>query len=526
MIYLDGNNEEFEPFEHPSQMPAKVILEEKESPEAVLTTLKERYAKIADEFAHQELSRHYSRETRYDDGIEEPTFPVVILHSAHSSTPRSIVILPDGRKAVMLDAHRIQTLCGVQEIMPLSHAQQLSSAKKGHRLCRQCQGKHLPELRPTPIASVTVRTTLPCEKCHADLRSSSYWDGADTLVCIPCGTRLERPLTALTQEETDANETALLHLPIVELDGTGTVDATDEEESMTDGPDESGSDEDTLATDTDDIVSPFDDDITVDVLPEATPLTTDELADIQAMLDDPTQRHNATTHSTVLQHLLALTTLRMQNPADDEAFKIVFAEVVGEEVGQLGDLIHAPACDLFKSSRSPLRQLLVDRAIQNHDPADRRMAIWAAVGRLLNESNVAWLKDFRANIMPATVPQQKKARAEFWQQIQASRKADAQPILDWLSELSREDLALLAGDPETTHPFVHHPDPDVFQSTDTLINPLIRYIANELQRFRQKESGCHLLAGDYGLSVDTLKTIARQTGQLPVAPQVPSATAA
>lgn len=525
MIYLDGNNEEFEPFEHLSQMPAKVILEEKESPEAVLATLKERYAKIADDFAHQELSRHYSRETRYDDGIEEPTFPVVILHSAHSSTPRSIVILPDGRKAVMLDAHRIQTLCGVQEIMRLSHAQQLSNAKKGHRLCRQCQGKHLPELRPTPIASVTVRTTLPCKKCHADLRSSSYWDGADTLVCIPCGTRLERPLAALTQEETDANETALQHLPIVELDGATTVEATDDEDFLNDGPDESVAD-DALSTDPDQIVSPFDDDITVDVLPEATPLTTNELDEIQAMLTDPTQRHNAITQSTVLQHLLALTTLRMEHPDDDETFKIVFAEVVGEEVGQLGDLIHAPACDLFKSSRSPLRQLLIDRAIQNHDPADRRMAIWAAVGRLLNESNVAWLKDFRANIIPATVPQQKKARAEFWQHIQTSRKADAQPILDWLSGLSREDLALLAGDPETTHPFVHHPDPDVFQSTDTLINPLIRYLANELQRFRQKESGCHLLAGDYGLSVETLKTIARQTGQLPNASHVPSATAA
>ncbi len=524
MECFDDSGNEFDLYERPYAMPAKVILDVHERPEEVLPSLQDRYTKLVDEFAAQELSRHYSRETRYEDGMEEPTFPIVTRQPSTSTQPRSTVVLPDGRKAVLLDRQRIQTMCGIQTIMRLSDAQQMRGSRKGTRLCPQCHGKHLPNAATTPVASVTVRTTIACPKCQANLHSSSYWDGDDTLVCIPCGTRITRPLMKLTREEEDANDLALTHASIVEP-STAVDQAENDAEFGGEELDELDPD-DHLAEVGEDQVSPFDEDITVDVLPETTPIDAQELAEIQAMLADPTRRLDTIAHSIVIQQLLAMTTARMENPMDHEAFKTVFAEVVSEEIGQLGDLIHSPACHLFKSSKSPLRQGLIDHAIQQTDNADRRMAIWAAAGRLLTESNTAWLKDFHAEVDPASVPQQKKARGEFWRQLRTSRKAEVQPIVEWLHSLNREDLALLAGDPDTTHPFVHHPDPEVFQDTDTLLNPLIQFLANELQRFRQKESGCQLLAGDYGLDVDTLKAIARQTGQLPPATQVPTAHAA
>ena len=154
------------------------------------------------------------------------------------------------------------------------------------------------------------------------------------------------------------------------------------------------------------------------------------------------------------------------------------------------------------------------------------MAIWAAAGRLLQESNISWLKDFHRAAADGPVPTDRKARAEFWRTLQQAKKAEAQPIIDWLYSLSKEDLAQLAGDPESSHPFVHHPDPDVFQSTDTLVRPLIQFLANELQRFRQKTSGCAILAGDYGLAVETLTAIAVQSGQLPARSTPPHTAAA
>lgn len=524
MECFDDSGNEFDLYERPYAMPAKVVLDINECPEDVLPTLQDRYAKLVDEFAAQELSRHYSRETRYEDGMAEPTFPIVTRQPSTSTQPRTTVVLPDGRKAILLDQQRIQTLCGIQTIMRLSEARQLRTPRKGSRRCPRCHGKHLPNTGTTPVASSTVRPTIACPKCQANLRSSSYWDGGDTLVCIPCGKRLFRPLIKLTREEEDANDLALLHTPVMEP--LAAVDPSDEESDVLGDEMDDLDQADPLTESNEDHVSPFDEDISIDVLPETTPIDADELAEIQAMLADPSRRLAATGHSTVIQQLLAMTTARLENSVDHESFKTVFAEVVSEEIGQLGDLIHSPACHLFKSSKSPLRQGLIDQAIQQTDNANRRMAIWAAAGRLLTESNSAWLKDFHAEVDPASVPQQKKARGEFWRQMRASRKAQVQPIVDWLLSLSREDLALLAGDPETTHPFVHHPDPEVFQETDPLLNPLIQFLANELQRFRQKESGCQLLAGDYGLDVDTLKAIARQTGQLPPVAQVPTAHAA
>ena len=126
-----------------------------------------------------------------------------------------------------------------------------------------------------------------------------------------------------------------------------------------------------------------------------------------------------------------------------------------------------------------------------------------------------WLKDYRAAARETRIPSGRNERAQFWKHLQQAKKHEVQPIIDWFLALSKEDLSLLAGDPDSTHPFVHRPDPEVFQSTDTLLAPLIRFLANELQRFRQKQTGCALLAGDYGIAEESLRQIAIQSGQLP-----------
>lgn len=529
MEYLNPFNEPIDPETDSFTMPTRVILEPDENETAVLESLEQRYARLIDEWAHQELEQYQSRETRYEHDHEQPTFPIVVRTLHHSTRPRPEVVLPDGRRALLLDGQRVQTQCGIQEILLLRDLRQLRRRPSGRRLCPGCGGKHLAEPPSVPARRLDAPPVIPCQKCQSNLASSSYWDGPDTLVCLHCGARVARPLGQLSHEEEAANESAIAQLLATD-EATVTSESTDEDDAET-GFELEPIEEDETAhvianEDGDEILSPFDDHYSVDSAPETTPLDVTELLEIQALLDSPQARWDSERHSIVIQQLLAIASARIEHPQDDVEFQEVFRRVVAEEVGHLGDLLHDPACQLFKASCSPLRQELLDRAIQQHDTPETRMAIWAAAGRLLNETNVQWLKDYRAAARDARIPSDRKARAQFWKSLQRAKKHEAQPIIDWFLSLSKEDLAILAGDPESTHPFVHHPDPEVFQSTDTLLAPLIRFFANELQRFRQKQTGCSLLAGDYGIAEESLRQIAIQSGQLPAPPAPPTQAAA
>lgn len=512
MYCIDDEGSPYELNEKPYAMPAKVILEDNERPEEILDSLDTHFQNLVDEFATQELSRYYSRENRYEEGIPKPTFPIVMHDVSHSTKPRSMVLLADGRRAVLLDANRIQTLCGIQEIMTLEQARQMAPRTAHTRVCSRCQGKHLQEPMTTSKATSSSTQSMPCGKCRADLRSSAYWDGPDTLVCIPCGTRVHRPIANLSQEETEANESAISQALLIESDEPGHEEGDESEllEEIGEHPetDQESFLEESLGESSDQLCQ-FEDSVTIETLPETTPLNQAELEEIHAILAAPSARFTGT-QSPLVQELLILAERRAVDPNNELEFQTILAQVVSEEIGQLGDLIHAPACHLFKSSKSPLRQTLIDRAIQNVDCAERRMAVWAAAGRLLQNTTINWLRDFHADIDPRLIPNGKKERTAYWTQLRQRRKDEVQPILDWLEQLDREDLALLAGDPDAPHPFVHHPDPGVFQDTTTLLTPLIQYLANELRRFRQQSSGCQLLAGDYGLAVSTLEVIAQQ----------------
>ncbi len=155
----------------------------------------------------------------------------------------------------------------------------------------------------------------------------------------------------------------------------------------------------------------------------------------------------------------------------------------------LGDVLHDPAYRLFQNTRLAIRQVLVDRALRGTDDAPTRMAMWAAAGRLMNVTHSA---------IPASIEPE-----------------NATSIADWLLSLTPEDLSLFAGDPDATQPLLQHPSPDLFETTDQWLRPLIRFLANELQRFRNKAAGCRLLAQDYHLSPEALQEVAKQSGQWP-----------
>jgi len=155
------------------------------------------------------------------------------------------------------------------------------------------------------------------------------------------------------------------------------------------------------------------------------------------------------------------------------------------DLPDLKDKLHAPAYALFCQGRHPLRQALLNQAILALDAHENRMPVWVAAGRILSSTP--------HHLSPT----------------------DAQAITTWLHGLPHEDLALLAGDPNTSNERLAHPEPGLFFPTDQLLMPLIRFFGHSLKRFRNKEAGCRILAADYGLTESAFKHIAIAYGQLP-----------
>jgi hypothetical protein len=518
--------------ESPFALPTTVIMEPSDKEEVVIDQLSLRYAKLIEQWQQEERQRFYSRETRYESEHPEPVFPILVCRSEHSTHARPEVVLLDGRRAKLLDGHRIQTQCGIQEIMTMEVAQGLRKRPGHTRQCPSCGGKHLPEHRSRPAPVPHTSLAIPCTKCQADLRSSSYWDDTDTLVCRCCAKRYTRPLDGLTTTEQSSNEQAITdwlttHAVADASDVSGPETGTglsDSDEVDSDAFDTDGETEEHAAldgADTED-VSPFDDPVNMDEVPETTPLDMEELQQIFHLVNHPEQR-GTVQHPIVVQQLIALAERRMVDVDSDAEFKEVFGKVVSEEISHLSDLLHEPAYHLFQMSHSPMRQTLLDRALQQKDNPATRMAVWAAAGRLLKECNLPWLRQFTVNRQE--IPKTREGRIQFFLELHEREKTQVQPIVDWLLSLSPEDLSILAGDPDSTHPFLHHPDPSVFEETDRLMTGLVAYLANELQRFREKKAGCRLKASDHGLAVESLQAIAIQHGLMP-APQAPPSQAA
>src|SRR5215831_1486823 len=333
MEYLNPFNEPIDPESDYFTMPTRVILDPQEDEAAVLESLDKRYARLIEEWAHQELESYQSRETRYEHDHEQPTFPIVLRTIHQSTQPRPTVVLPDGRRAILLDGQRVQTQCGIEEILLLRDLQQTRRKPSGARRCPSCGGKHLADRPVSHARQSHAPSLIPCQKCQSNLLSNSYWDGPDTLVCLQCGKRVVRPVAPLSQEEESANESAIAQLMAIDATPFTTESTPDDEEADPIGLElEPTEEEDATSSiaheDDTEVLSSFDDQYSIDSAPETTPLDVTELLEIQALLDSPSERSNPERHSIVIQHLLAMTEARLDHPQDDAQFQDVFRRVV------------------------------------------------------------------------------------------------------------------------------------------------------------------------------------------------------
>ena len=423
-------NPEFDPEDTLPPLYDRYVLLPTDNEEVVVNFLVELHSVHLEQWAKRDQERRLSGETRFADEDPKPEFPLIIKRSSRPNAPR-FAVLPNGRRVLILDAHRVYFLCGITGVLALEEAKAQNHRRLGYRTCPGCQGKHLPE---ASAAASDVRTVAvsqypseSCPKCLAPKAASYIADGPDYSRCLLCG-RYEYAAASgrLTEQEMDRNEDAIASMLFAQGDLEDTFPSPGDDLS------EESDDLDLEGSRTDD--EGGDDGL------KGLDLREEELADL------------------------------LVNTSQDLA--------------DLGDRMHKPAFELFVSHH-PLRKKLIDVALRGADHAESRMALWAAAGRILG--------------MCADSPNEK----------------ESDTISEWLLTLSDEDLSTLAGDPDARHPLLQHPSPDAFQSTDSLLLPLVKHFKEQLRRFRSKEAGCRLLSRDHGLSEEALRSVAIQFGMLP-----------
>lgn len=425
----------------------KVYIYREEDTERVFTETTQLYNLHLEAWRLRDRERVFSRETRFADEDPQPVFPKMISVRQSTSQPQ-FNIMPNGQRVLRLDAHRVQTLCGIQCILSLNEALHTFANRIGRRRCASCEGSHCTRqsLNKKERSTGTAhQERLKCRKCQSDAEACYVREDADTLRCLVCSLRIyrsieeerDRGMPELSPEEVSNNEEhislALLRNNDLEYDGI-------EEEANTDHE-----------LDIDDLVSPHDPD--------------DPGLDFESCHDVPDEEVSGEDQSEI------------SDPAD------------------LRDRINEPAYQLFTSGRTPMRQAMLNQALQELDNPDNRMALWAAAGRLLLKS-------------PEHIT-----------------SGEANAIAQWLSTLEQEDIVLMAGDPESPNPFLAAPPADWFLKTDRLLTPLVQILGEKLRRFRSKEAGCRIVARDHDLSEEALRHLAQLLGYLPASPTHTSSSA-
>ena len=418
----------------------KVYIYREEDTERVFTETIQLYNLHLEAWRLRDRDRVFSRETRFADEDPQPIFPKMISVRQSSSRPQ-FNIMPNGQRVLRLDAHRVQSLCGIQCILSLNEALHTFANRIGRRRCASCEGFHcIPQsLNKKEHSTRTAhQERLKCRKCQSDADACYMREDIDTLRCLVCSLRIYRSIEEecarvmpeLSKEEVSTNEE---HISLALQRNNDLEYGEIEEEANTDHE-----------LDIDGLMSSHD--------PDEAGL------DFKSCHDVPDEEVSGEDQSEI------------QDPAD------------------LRDRINEPAYQLFTSGRTPMRQAMLNQALQELDNPENRMALWAAAGRLLLKS-------------PEHI---------------TSEEANA--IAQWLSTLVQEDLVLMAGDPESPNPFLATPPVDCFLKTDRLLTPLVQILGEKLRRFRSKEAGCRIVAKDYDLSEEALRHLAQLLGYLPVSP--------
>lgn len=309
----------------------RYVLLPSDNEEVVVNFLAALHTAHLEQWARRDQERRLSGETRFADEDPRPEFPLIIKRSQRAGAPR-FAVLPNGRRVLLLDAHRVYFLCGITGVLPLEEAKAQNHRRLGYRTCPGCQGKHLPEASAAASDVSTVAVSQypsePCPKCLAPKAASYIADGPDHSRCLLCG-RYEYVAAAgrLTEQEMDRNEDAIATMLFAQGDLEDTFPSP----------------EDDLSEESDDL----------------------DLEASRAGREDGD--HGPTgldLHEDELADLLADTS---------------------QDLADLGDRMHKPALDLFLTSH-PLRKKLIDLALRGVDHTESRMALWAAAGRILGVS--------------------------------------------------------------------------------------------------------------------------------------------
>jgi hypothetical protein len=324
-------NPEFDPEDTLPPLYDRYVLLPSDNEEVVVNFLVALHSAHLEQWARRDQERRLSGETRFADEDPKPEFPLIIKRSSRPHAPR-FAVLPNGRRVLILDAHRVYFLCGISGVLTLEEAKTQNHRRLGYRTCPGCQGRHLPEASATTSDVSTVAASQypseSCPKCLAPKAASYIADGPDHSRCLLCG-RYEYATASgqLTEQEMDRNEDAIAGMLFAQGDLEDPFPSPEDdlsEESVEGDPDRHLMD----AQDGEDCVKGLD-------------LHEEELADL------------------------------LVNTSQDLA--------------DLGDRMHKPAFELFLTSH-PLRKKLIDLALRGVDHTESRMALWAAAGRILGVS--------------------------------------------------------------------------------------------------------------------------------------------
>ncbi|MCS6327786.1 MAG: hypothetical protein H8K06_11950 [Nitrospira sp.] len=415
-------------------LPDRVVVTNEAEEEEAIILMDHLFQAHMDRWSLADRDRVFTRGTRFEDENPAPQYPLITRSSRRTSDP-SFMVLADGRRVLQLDAQRLLTLCGIQEVLLVQDVRRHFFKRSGRGRCASCQGNHLAASHVTDHAEPLNRSTgeaFSCPRCHVPIQGNYIQEDADTFKCLCCSHRVYREhaigMAGLDAEDIAHNEEQIARACYVE--DTHSVESSEEDAFDLDSA-HGGED--------------FGDD-TVQFSP-----------------------------SDYLEYESSHEIDQDDLPTDD-------TEV---DIPDLQDRLHAPAYALFCQGRHPLRQALLNQAILELDSQENRMPVWVAAGRILTSTP--------HHLSPS----------------------DAQAITTWLNSLPHEDLAILAGDPNTNNERLAHPELGLFFPTDQLLLPLIRFFGHSLKRFRNKAAGCRILAEDYGLTESAIKQIAMACGQLP-----------
>ena len=140
-------------------LPDRVLVTTEAEEEEAITLIDHLFQAHMDAWSLKDRDQVFSRGTRFDDENPSPQYPLITKSSRRTSDP-SFMVLPDGRRVLQLDAQRLLTLCGIQEVLLRDEVRPGAFARAGRGKCPSCHGLHLATPNAAPAVSAGFWMTL------------------------------------------------------------------------------------------------------------------------------------------------------------------------------------------------------------------------------------------------------------------------------------------------------------------------------------------------------------------------------